>query len=89
MGVVHSTRLSEVRRGAWAAGEVSHTVLVLLGAAQDQRRALFERSEFARRPRGAPWQHLNRCGVSCSPSATANRIDLSFPDKRKLEFKEI
>ncbi len=30
--------------------EVSHMVLVLLGAAQDQRRALFERSEFARRP---------------------------------------
>ena len=25
-------------------------VLVLLGAAQDQRRALFERSEFAQRP---------------------------------------
>ena len=30
--------------------EVSHMVLVLLGAAQDQRRALFERSEFAQRP---------------------------------------
>jgi hypothetical protein len=30
--------------------DVSHSVLVLLGAAQDQRPALSERSEFAGRP---------------------------------------
>ena len=61
--------------------DVSHTVLVRPGAAQDQRRAWFERSEFARRPERT-LAALEPLGVSCNPRASADRIDLSFLDMR-------